>query len=236
MSYNLKPEYASVDELNSRDRAISIMYGRQDDAAGGKIVPIKVDAAGNLVIGTGLTLAASNIDLGDFVMKGVTDPLLTGDAYTAGEERIGLIRVGDTSAPNANLYEQLVRDPRLTFTGTALQVTAGGNGTVYAAQTISVVAPTYTTFSSTGIADANVRGLNQKSFTVENTGGVNSVSVRASVSMDNGVTFTTPIINSTLLAAGSSIWIDDARAFTHIRFELQRGAGDTTVRIKGFAQ
>lgn len=235
MAYNLKPSYASVDELQTKDRGISILYGRTPDALGGDIVPIKVDASGNISVGTGLTLTAGDIDLGDFVMKGVTDPFLQGDVHTVGEERIGLIRVGDAGAPNVNLYEQLVRDVRFNFTGGALQVTAGGNGTIYAAQVIAVVSPTFDSFASTGITAANVRGLNTKSFTVENI-GANPVSVRAFVSLDDGVTYTIPILASTPLAAGSSVWVDDGRAFTHIRFELQRGAGDTSVRIKGFAQ
>jgi hypothetical protein len=235
MAYNLKPSYASVDELQTRDRAITIMYGRQPDALGGNIVPIKVDAAGNLSVGTGLTLTASDIDLGDFVMKGVTDPLLVGDVHTPGEERIGLIRVGDAAAPNVNLYEVLVRDPRLNFIGTALEVSAGGTGNLYALQTISVVAPTYTTFASTGITAANVRGYNNKSFVAKNTGAV-SCQVRAFISMDNGVNYDVPILVASTLAPGASVWVDDGRAFTHLRFEIQRGAGDTTVTLKGFAQ
>ncbi len=235
MGYNLKPSYSSVDELQTRDRAITVLYGRQPDELGGNIIPVKVDASGNLSVGTGLTLTASDIDLGDFVMKGVTDPLLVGDAHTPGEERIGLIRVGDVAAPNANLYEVLTRDPRFNFIGTALEVSAGGTGLVFAAQNISVVSPTYDTFASTGITAANVRGYLNKSFVAKNT-GANTCQVRAFVSMDNGVTYDVPILPASSLVAGASVWVDDGRAFTHIRFEIQRGAGDTTVQIKGFAQ
>lgn len=235
MGYNLKPSYSSVDELQTRDRAITVLYGRQPDELGGNIVPIKVDAAGNLTVGTGLSLSASDIDFGDVVIKGVTDPSLQGDVYTAGEERVGLIRVGDAGAPNANLYEVLTRDPRFNFIGTALEVSAGGTGNLYAVQTISVVAPTYTTFASTGITAGNVRGYLNKSFVAKNT-GANPVDVRAFVSMDNGVTYDVPILAAATLAAGASVWVDDSRAFTHIRFELQRNTGDTTVTIKGFAQ
>jgi len=235
VGYNLKPSYSSVDELQTRDRAITVLYGRQPDALGGNIVPIKVDASGNLSVGTGLTLTASDLDLGDFVMKGVTDPLLVGDTHTPGEERIGLIRVGDAAAPNVNLYEMLVRDPRFNFIGTALEVTAGGTGTVFAVQTIAVVAPTYTTFASTGITAAAVRGLTNKSFVAKNTGAA-TCQVRAFVSLDNGVTYDVPILAASTLTAGASVWIDDGRAFTHLRFEIQRGAADTTIQIKGFAQ
>lgn len=233
MAYNLKPSYSSVDELNSRDRAISILYGRQADALGGNIVPINVDAGGNLILGTGMTLSASDIDIGDVVIKGVTNPALQGTTYTPGEERIGLIRVGDASAPNASLYEVLVRDPRLTFTGNSLQVTGGNNA--IAAQTISIVAPTFTAFASTGISPLLVAGYRDKSFVVTNT-GANSVTVRAYVSMDNGAAYDTPILVPSALAPGAHLWMDDARAFTGVRFEFQRGAGDTTVVIKGYAQ
>lgn len=236
MGYNLKPSYSSVDELQTRDRAITVLYGRQSDDLGGNIVPIKVDAAGNLTVGTGLSLSASDIDFGDFVMKGVTDPTLQGDVHTAGEERIGLIRVGDATAPNANLYEVLTRDPRFNFIGTALEVSVNGTGNVFATQTISVVAPTFTTFASTGVTGANVRGYTNKSFTAKNT-GANACQVRAFVSMDDGVTYDVPILVASPLASGASVWIDDSRAFTHLRFEIQRDvAGDTTVQIKGFAQ
>lgn len=236
MGYNLKPSYSSVDELQTRDRAITVLYGRQPDDLGGNIVPIAVDAAGNLTVGTGLSLSASDIDFGDVVIKGVTDPSLQGTVHTPGEERVGLIRVGDAAAPDANLYEVLTRDPRFNFIGTALEVTAGGTGTVYATQTISVVAPTFTTFASTGIVGANVRGFNNKSFVVRNT-GANPVQVRAFVSMDNAVAYDVPILVASTLAAGAAVWVDDSRAFTHLRFELQRDpAGDTTVTIKGFAQ
>lgn len=176
-NYNLKPVYEGVDELTSRDRAMTILYGRQPDALGGKIVPIEVDGAGKLVIGTGLTLTASDIDLGDFCMKGVTDPSLKGDVYTPGEERIGLIRVGDAGAPNTNLYEILVRDPRFSFNvDNAVKVAVNTTGTaVQHFNGTATVVPATITFAA-----------KSKSILIENT---NAAVNPLQVSFDGGVTY-----------------------------------------------
>jgi hypothetical protein len=176
-NYNLKPVYEGVDELTTRDRAMTILYGRQPDAIGGKIVPIEVDGAGKLVIGTGLTLTASDIDIGDFVMKGVTDPSLKGDVYTPGEERIGLIRVGDASAPNTNLYEILVRDPRFSFdSNNRLSVNVNNTGSsVQHFNAIATIAPAPVIFAATS-----------KSILIEN---VNAAVNDLYVSFDGGINY-----------------------------------------------
>lgn len=235
MTYNLKSSYASVDELSTRDRGVSILYGRQPDALGGNIVPITVDAGGHLSIGTGLVLSASDIDIGDVVIKGVTDPTLQGTVYTPGEERIGLIRVGDITSPNANLFEVLTRDPRLNFVGSALEVTSGASGTIHPIQNITITAPTYTTFSSGSITPYSALGYVSKSYLVKNTGAIQA-QVRAFVSLD-GVTYDIPVLAASLLAPGASTWISETRAFTGIQFQVQRDpGGDTTMQFKGFAQ
>lgn len=128
MGYNLKPAYTSVDELQSRDRAISILYGRQPDPLGGNIIPINVDASGNLVIGSGLVLNTDDIDIGDIVLKGITSAAGPGLADDT-EVRLGARAA--TGQP-AGLYSLFTEDPRLTFTASALHVNAvsladGGN-------------------------------------------------------------------------------------------------------------
>lgn len=239
MAYNLKPSYASVDELQTRDRAITILYGRQPDALGGNIVPIKVDADGNLSIGTNLMLSASDIDLGDIVMKGVTDPSLQGDVHTPGEERVGLIRVGDLSAPDVNLYEVLVRDPRFSFVGAALQTTAVGSGTVFPVEMgLAVTAATHTTFAPIG-QTFNLKGLLERALYILNTGAAD-VDIRGVASIDDGVTFDIVVVAASTLSAGASALtsadIGGISAFTHFKWEAQRVAADTTVTIKGFGE
>lgn len=61
MNYNLKPSYSSVDEFTTRDRGISILYGRIPDSLGGDIVPIAINAEGQLSLGTDITLNVSEI-------------------------------------------------------------------------------------------------------------------------------------------------------------------------------
>src|ERR1017187_9556865 len=59
--YDLKAFYASVDELTTRDRCLSVMYGRIPDALGGGIVPVNIDIQGNIQIGTSVVLNVSEI-------------------------------------------------------------------------------------------------------------------------------------------------------------------------------
>jgi hypothetical protein len=61
VSYDLKAFYDSVDELTTRDRCLSVMYGRVPDSLGGGLVPVGVDASGNLQLGTNITLNVSEI-------------------------------------------------------------------------------------------------------------------------------------------------------------------------------
>src|ERR1035437_5377793 len=49
MTYNLQPSYATVSELTTNDKAISVMYGRMAD---GTIVPIRVDSSGAVAVAT----------------------------------------------------------------------------------------------------------------------------------------------------------------------------------------
>lgn len=233
MSYNLKPSYSGVDELQTRDRGVSVLYGRTPDALGGEIIPIKVDAAGSLVFGTSVSLS------GEFtaLSKGIFDPTFVDPQPEAGASIVGLMPANSVAAVSSSLYALLAQDPRFTFTSGALNVAASGtNSTIFATQNISVVAPTYTSFSSSGITPANVRGFASKSFVAKNT-GANPCQVRAFVSMDSGTTYDVPILSASVLAAGSSVWIDDERAFTNFQFQIQRDpSGDTTVQLKGYTQ
>lgn len=61
MGYNLKSSYSGTEELTSADRAIAVLYGRQPDALGGNLLPIAIDAAGNLTLGASVTLNVSEV-------------------------------------------------------------------------------------------------------------------------------------------------------------------------------
>jgi hypothetical protein len=62
MSYNLKPSYPSVDAFTTRDRGVSVLYGRVPDALGGDIVPVAVNATGQILIGSDITLDVSGLN------------------------------------------------------------------------------------------------------------------------------------------------------------------------------
>lgn len=235
MGYNLKPTYSSVDELQSKDRAISILYGRLPDNLGGSIVPIRVDGSGNLIIGTALSLDTDDLDIGDVVVKGITDPTLDGSTLTVGEERFGLHRVGDLTAVNADLHAVLSWDPRMNFSGASLNITTSGSGVVFATATATIDSPAYDSYTDVGSA-YSVQGYSRKSFTLRNT-GVNPVNVRGFASVDGGVTYDVPITPAANLDPGGLLWVDEERAFTHFKFQVQRNAaGDSSVELKGFAQ
>jgi len=289
MSYNLKPSYPNIDALDTRDKAVSVIYGR---TGGGTIVPISVDSSGRVVIGAPLILNTDNIDIGDVVIKGITDPSVVGVSPTVGEVRFGMHRVGDAAAVNPNLHTLLTWDPRMTFdgagklkvdtsvtidsvdigdvnikgkdvlggpdqyiytvqntdlswalhthdsrftfTGGAVHTTTAGSGTIFAAVAANITSPAYDTYADVGTA-FNVQGFNKKSFTLKNTGAT-ACDIRGFASMDGGVTYDIPLLPPANLNAGGLVWIDDERAFTHFKFQVQRNvAGDTSVQIKGFA-
>ena len=114
MTYNLKPSYAGVDELTTRDRGISIMYGRKPDALGGQIVPISVGNDGSLTVGSVLSLSTEDLNIGDVVVRGIYDPSVVGLDPEYGEARFGVKQVGDSSPINTGLYAVLVNGSAFT--------------------------------------------------------------------------------------------------------------------------
>src|ERR1035437_10216117 len=61
MTYNLKEQYETCSELVTNDKSISTIYGRRP--SDGALIPINIDDQGNILIGTGVTLSVSDINL-----------------------------------------------------------------------------------------------------------------------------------------------------------------------------
>ena len=59
MTYNLKPSYNTVSELITNDKALSVIYGRL--AADGSLLPINIDAQGNLMLSGSIVLNVNEI-------------------------------------------------------------------------------------------------------------------------------------------------------------------------------
>lgn len=94
MAYNLQPSYNSSDDLTTKDRGLVVMYGRRSD---GLLVPINIDNAGNLQIGTGLVLSASDIQLGAVEIKDEDS-----------DKRLDVIQINDIITPGSDAYRGLL--------------------------------------------------------------------------------------------------------------------------------
>ena len=99
MSYNLQPSYNNVDELETRDKAINVLYGRR--ASDGTLLPISIDDNGHLVIGTGIVLSPQDIRLGAVEIQD-----------NDSNNRVDVIPIGDTIVlpplPNPDNYRGLL--------------------------------------------------------------------------------------------------------------------------------
>ena len=187
MAYNLQPSYPNTDALETRDKAIAVQYGRTAD---GTIIPISVDSSGRLVLGSGITLDTDNIDIGDVVIKG------TSDAAQTLEERIGV--TPSTGLP-AGRFSMLVEDPRMNFTGGALQITSEGSGEIFAS-TATVLGATFADLAPV----FDVTGFRTKSFILENTSPTADIEVQGFASFDGGVTYPIPLLAASTLGARGS--------------------------------
>jgi len=249
MSYNLKPLYENSDELETKDKAISVMYGRVPDEFGGHLVPITVNSEGRIVLGTGLTLSTDNIDIGDVVLKGISAPL--GGPGLDTEQRLGVVASGGGMA--AGFYSLLTQDPRFTFQGATpnqnLNVFVAGlshtaSQEIFLPESTSIVVGTHATWGNVyqgrevgGPALTStiydLRGHTQKFVMITNTGAASCL-VRAYGSIDFS-NYDIPIQVSTPLLAGASLLIEEDRPFMSIRFQIQRDLANTTVSTKGYA-
>ena len=230
MSYNLKESYGSIDELDTKDKALMVLYGRTPDILGGNIVPINVDAAGNLIIGTQLSLETDNLDIGDIIIKGTTDVAQS----TTAEERIGLAAVG--GIPSVGLVGQfsiLTQDPRLNFTSGGLNV--NGADQLYVSEAF-VTADAIANARPTN-GDLVIRTYKSKTIVLTNT-GANDARVTIMGSVDAGTNYDVTIINDVLLQAGNTLISDETRAMTTLRIQARSaGAGlPTTINSRAYAQ
>ena len=182
MSYNLKPSYSGVDELTTRDRGVSIIYGRKPDALGGEIVPIGVDTDGNLTIGTVLNLDTSDINIGDVVVRGIYDPSVVGPNPEVGEARIGLKLLSDLSPINTGLYAVLVDGSGVTQPVNL--VSCGGTsittGQKTSALSIPVVLPSDQSIS---VGTLNVETINVDLQAIVVTGTITSLNGTVQIEM-----------------------------------------------------
>lgn len=67
MTYNLKEGYATCSELVTNDKSISTIYGRRP--SDGALIPINIDDQGNILLGTGITLNANDLNIGSITLK-----------------------------------------------------------------------------------------------------------------------------------------------------------------------
>lgn len=235
MGYNLKQSYNSIDELESKDKAISVLYGRTPDALGGQIIPVAVDSGGRITIGSGITLATDNIDIGDIVLKGTADVAQT----PASEERLGLaIIAAGPSVGLAGQFALLTQEPRYTFTTGALNVNVASTQVTGVERFF--VSEAYVTIDANANArpvegDLDVGTFRSKSIVITNTGG-NDARVTIMGSIDGGANYDVTISASTLVAAGNTLAIDESRAMSHVQIEARSDlAGNpTTVNTRGY--
>jgi hypothetical protein len=226
--YKLKSSYTGPEQLDTKDRALSVIYGRTPDKFGGDLVPIAVDSTGRIVLGSGLVLDVGDLDIGDVRIKGITNP-----ADPVGSEHFaGMTALVD--APYAGLFALLTEDPRQQFVGGALRITPFLSGTIFPEVTTNIVAPAYNSFADVG-GTYSVTGFIRKSFVLKNT-GANPVDVRGFVSVDGGLIYDIPLLPTSNLNPGGVVWVDDERAFTHFKFQVKRNiVGDSIVVAKGYA-
>lgn len=230
MGYQLKKSYKSVDELETRDRALSVIYGRTDDALGGDLVPIRVDAAGNLIIGTQLNLETDNLDIGDIVIKGTTDVAQSASA----EERLGLAIVGASpSIGLAGQYSLLTQDPRQNFLDNALETLSQDK--LFATDNFTTVDGPAFVQARPVEGDLLVRQYKSKMIVLLNT-GANSAQYSIMGSVD-GVNFDITIANNALIASSQTVAVDEERVMTHIKITAHStGAGlSTNLRTRAYA-
>jgi len=224
--YKLKSNYSGPDQLDTKDKALSVIYGRTPDKFGGDLVPIAVDSTGRIVLGSAVVLDVGDLDIGDVRIKGITNPA----DPTGSEQLAGMVALG---APYVGLYALLEEDPRMQFVGGALRITPSLSGTIFPEVITNIVSPTYDSFADVG-SIYSVTGFLRKSFVLKNT-GANSVDVRGFVSVDGGLIYDIPLLPSSNINPGGVVWVDDERAFTHFKFQVKRNAGDSIVVSKGYA-
>lgn len=82
MTYNLQPSYPNVSELTTQDKAISVVYGRR--SSDGELVPVAIDDTGRILLGSGITLDAGDLNIGSVEIQ-------DNDSST----RVDVIRIGD---------------------------------------------------------------------------------------------------------------------------------------------
>ncbi len=222
MAYNLQPTYPSIESLESRDKALSVMYGR---TIGGPLVPIKVDTDGRIVLGSSISVEA---DLGEITIKGTSNV-----AQTA-EERLGLSVV--SGIPSAGLVGQfalLTEDPRQNFTNGGLNV--NGSDQLYVTEAFATADAIANARPSDGNLDT--RHYKSKTVAITNT-GANDARITIMGSVDGGSNFDITILSDGLLTAGNTVIADEARAMTDISIEARSDmAGmSTTVNSRAYAQ
>lgn len=76
------------------------------------------------------------------------------------------------------------------------------------------------TFST--LLDVDVRGLIEKTFVIENTGGANGATVRIQGSVDGGATFDDDIQAATDIAFGVKLVVKTSDYYTNIKVEAHR--------------
>jgi len=144
MAYNLKPSYVNIDEIDSRDKALTVLYGRRSDGA---LIPINIDNNGNIVIGTGIVLAPSDIKLGAVEIQDNDSGI-----------RTDVIQIGDSisfppysgTSDNYRGFLILGKSPA----GNAQPLSFDSSGSLYVT-TVSPIYNTYNQFGATSTIDGS---------------------------------------------------------------------------------
>lgn len=85
----------------------------------------------------------------------------------------------------------------------------------------------------TTLLDVDARGLIEKTFVIENTGGSNGATVRIQGSVDGGANFDEDIQAATNIAAGAKLVVKTSDYYTDIKVEAHRETVSLDTSVDG---